>query len=183
MFRLDVLRLVALTIVMCASVSLAAEKEKATILKDKLGSTPNVTRFGKTLFGGQPSPEALEEAQKRGIASVITFRTKGEVDWDEAGKAKDLNMSFHRFGFRSPESMTDTLIDQARKVLVDSKDQPKMLYCGSANRVGAIWMAHRALDGGLSVEEALKEGEKIGLRNKGYVAVVKDYIRRNKKNP
>lgn len=164
------------------SICCAAEatKDTPTIEKDKLGSTPNVTRFGETLFGGQPSPAALEEAQKRGVKSLITFRPASEVDWDEAQKAEQLGMSFQRIGFRAPESLTDELLDQARKALKESKDKPTMLYCGSANRVGAIWAAHRALDGGLRLAEALEEGEKIGLRSPGYVTVIKDYVQRNR---
>lgn len=174
-YSLCALLSLALTV---STAAVASEKDQATIDKDKLGSTPNVTRFGKTLFGGQPDPAAMEEATRRGIEVLVTFREEGEVDWDEAEKAKSLGLKFYRFGFRAPTSLDDTLIDQARKVLVESREKPTMLYCGSANRVGAIWMAHRALDGGLSVADALEEGQKVGLRSAGYVEVVEDYIRR-----
>jgi protein tyrosine phosphatase (PTP) superfamily phosphohydrolase (DUF442 family) len=171
-----------LTLSICA-VTAAADKEQLTIQRDMLGATPNVTRAGKTLFGGQPDQAALEEAQQRGIEVLVTFREQSEVDWDEAKKAKELGMKFHRFGFRSPESLNDELLSSARTLLVESQDEPRLVYCGSANRAGAIWMAHRALDGGLSMEEALEEGKTIGLRNKDYITVVKDYIERKRQSP
>ncbi len=160
----------------------AEEKDKPTIQKDKLGSTRNVTRHGTTLFGGQPDRAAFAEAKVRGIKVLVTFREEGEVDWDEAAEAEELGLKFHRFGFRAPDSLSNELIDRARKLLARSKDTPMMLYCGSANRVGAIWMAHRAIDGGLSVDEALEEGKQVGLRNQGYVDVVQDYIQRRTEN-
>jgi hypothetical protein len=38
-------------------------------------------------------------------------------------------------------------------------ERPLLLHCASANRVGAVWLAHRVLDGGLSYDAALREAE------------------------
>ena len=63
-------------------------------------------------------------------------------------------------------------------MLGDKKKQPLMLHCGSANRVGAIWLVHRVLDDGIDVDVAVVEAKKVGLRVPSYLEKAKDYIAR-----
>ena len=144
----------------------------------RLGNTPNVHRFGPTLLCGQPTASDFAEAKRRGVRRVVTLREKGELFWDEAAAVEKLGLEFHRLGFRAPDSLTDDLFDQARKLLSESKEKPVLLHCGSANRVGALWAAHRALDHGLELDAALREAKQVGLRNEAYQAKAVDYIRR-----
>ena len=157
------------------------DAKKTKLKSAKLGSTRNVHSFGRMLLCGQPSAEDFEAAKKRGIKVVVTLRKKDEVDWDEDATVKDLGLEFHRFGFQRPDALTDKVFDQCRKLLANSKKRPVMLHCASANRVGAIWAAHRVLDDGLSIEDALAEAKTVGLRTPGFVTKVRDYVRRHKK--
>lgn len=143
-----------------------------------LGATRNVHAVGKNLLCGQPSAEDIASAKKRGIEVVVTLRTKGEIDWDEAGEVKGLGLEFHDFGFRAPDSLTDRILDGSLKVLAETKTKPVMMHCASTNRVGAVWLAHRVLNDGLSVDAAKKEAATVGLRTPAYEARVLDYIRR-----
>ena len=52
-----------------------------------------------------------------------------------------------------------------------------ILHCSSANRVGAVWLAHRVLDGGLKYNEALSEAKTVGLKLPAYEERVKEYSR------
>ena len=156
-----------------------AEDTSAPELKSvQLGDTQNVHSFRKNLLCGQPSAEDFAEAKKRGIKVVVTLRTKGEVDWDEPGLVKGLGLGFHEFGFRAPETLTDAVLDGSLKILADAKSKPVMLHCGSANRVGAVWLAHRVLNDGLPVDAARREAATVGLRTTGYEERALDYIRR-----
>jgi protein tyrosine phosphatase (PTP) superfamily phosphohydrolase (DUF442 family) len=156
------------------------KEEKPKLKSTKLGSTRNVHSFGKNLLCGQPTAEDFAEAKQRGINVIVSLRTKGEVRWDQPATLKKLNLKFYRFGFRAPDTLKDEIFDEARKVLADSKKNPFMLHCGSANRVGAIWAAHRVLDHGLSIEVALKEAKEVGLRTDAYRDKAIDYIKRKK---
>lgn len=156
-----------------------AEDTSAPELKSvQLGDTRNVHSFRKNLLCGQPSAEDFAEAKKRGIKVVVTLRTKGEVDWDEPGIVKGLGLEFHQFGFRAPETLTNAVFDGSLKILADAKSKPVMLHCGSANRVGAVWLAHRVLNDGLPVDNARREAAVVGLRTEGYERRALDYIRR-----
>lgn len=180
------MKTIAIAILACCMPTTLIYADDATttampqLTKTELGQTKNVHNFGKSMLCGQPTAEEFAKAKELGIQRVITLREDGEVDWDQAGTLKKLGLEFHELGFRSPESLTDELLDKARKLLVDKNKKPVMLHCGSANRVGAIWAAHRALDEGLSVDEAMKEAKEVGLRNADYEKIVIDYIQRNK---
>ena len=89
-----------------------------------------------------------------------------------------LGMRFQRLDFQGPDSLTDAVFDQTRQTLRDAetRNQAVMLHCGSANRVGAIWLVHRVLDDGLSLEEAEREAREVGLRTEGYLVRAKQYI-------
>lgn len=167
----------------CLTIAAAAigseEAQQPELQTAELGATHNVHSFGTTLLCGQPRHAALEQAKKRGVRLAVSLRQEGETDWDEAAAAKSAGLQFQRLPFRAPETLNDKVFAAARKILVDSERNPVMLYCGSANRVGAIWAAHRALDDGLTVEAAMKEGKEVGLRNPDYEKIVEEYIRRN----
>jgi SAM-dependent methyltransferase/protein tyrosine phosphatase (PTP) superfamily phosphohydrolase (DUF442 family) len=144
----------------------------------ELGSTHNVHAFGANLLCGQPSAEEFAEAKRRGITTVITVRRDGEVDWDEAELVREMGLEFYQIGFDAPDTLSDAIFDQTLQLLADPKKAPVMLHCATANRVGAIWFAHRVLHDGLAVAEARKEAVTVGMRTPGYEARVLDYIAR-----
>lgn len=167
-----------LTFSTSALVAIAQDDVARTKLEAaKLGSTINVHAFGKSLLCGQPTADDFAEAKKRGVKVVVTLRTESEVTWDEAGTVKGLGLEFHRFGFLAPDTLSDAIFDDSLKLLANSEKSPVMLHCGSANRVGAVWLAHRVLNDGLPIEDAQKEAKTVGLRTAGYEERALAYIR------
>jgi SAM-dependent methyltransferase/protein tyrosine phosphatase (PTP) superfamily phosphohydrolase (DUF442 family) len=144
----------------------------------QLGQTTNVHRCGELFLAGQPSPEDIAILKRRGIQRVITLRTTGEIRWPEEGAMKDAGLEFIRVPFRAPESLTDKVFQRVRELLRESEKTPTLLHCGSANRVGAVWLAYRVLDQGVAFDEAFAEAKTIGLRNAGYEANARRYIDR-----
>ena len=66
-------------------------------------------------------------------------------------------------------------------VLLLAVATPVFVHCGSANRVGGVWMIKRALQDGWSVERAQAEGEAIGLNNPQMTAFALSYIKEHQK--
>ena len=157
------------------------KKAPPKVTDAKLGKTRNVHACGKIFLAGQPAPEDIALMKKKGIKRVITLRTDGEVDWDEAGRVKQAGIDFVQVPFRLPDSLTDEVFDKVRKLLKEPKMTPALLHCGSANRVGAVWLAHRVLDEGVPVDEAMKEARQVGLRTPAYLEKALDYIDRHSK--
>ena len=128
-----------------------------------LGKTKNVHQSGNLFFAGQFSPQDIESIAAARIGRVITLRTEGEIDWDEEAAIKRAGIKFIEVPFRSPESLTDDVFDQIRELLNDPSETT-LFHCGSANRVGGVWLPHRVLDQGVPLEQALTEAQKIGLK-------------------
>jgi uncharacterized protein (TIGR01244 family) len=156
--------------------------DDGTDLKDgTLGATRNVTKSGKNLLCGQPSKEDFAEAKKRGIKVVISLRESSEIDWDEAAAVRNLGLEFHQLSFQAPDTLTDEVFDRALKILSKSDKSPVLLHCGSANRVGAVWLVHRVVNDGISLQDARKEATAVGLRTAGYEEKALSYIKRRAK--
>lgn len=160
----------------------APANDKAEVKSAELGSTPNVHAAGSVWLCGQPTKEDLALAKEKGIDIVLTLRGQDEIDWDEAKFAEGLGLDFKRIAFRSPESLTDEVFDETRALLNNAKNDEKevMVHCGSANRVGAIWLVHRMIDHGVPKDQAEKEAKEVGLRNEDYLKRALEYVAKKK---
>ncbi len=142
------------------------------------GTVERMHRFGEIYLASQPSKEDFELAKEAGIKTVINLRKKEELDWDEKAAVEKLGMEYHDLGFKTPEELTDEIFDTARRLLASTDKNPILLHCSSANRVGAIWLAHRVLDDGLSFEQARIEADAVGLKLPAFADKARTYIGR-----
>ena len=137
----------------------------------------NYTRVDATVAcAGATPPSAMAELQAQGFASVINFRMADEPGASvEQGRtaAESVRLKYFHFPFRraTPE-VTETFLD----AVVDPANQPVFIHCGSANRVGAMWLIKRVKVDGWSVEDATAEAEAIGLRSVALKAFALKYI-------
>ena len=173
--------------VITASTSLHSQVQTGKLPKSKnlnnginsliLGSAKNVHRLDRLYFSDQFSQKDFQSIQNQQITRVITFRTGGEVDWDEKGVVKAAGMEFLEIPFLLPDSLTDEVFKQVRDAL-NASEQKTLLHCGSANRVGGAWLPYRVLDQGVALSAALAEARTIGLESEAYEAKAIDYIQR-----
>lgn len=175
--RTPLILLLAAAILFPACVSTPVEAPPAVLLETEFGEALNTHSFGTILTAGQLSRADLEYAQGQQVRTIVTLRTEGELEWNERDVVTDLGMTFVEIPFRAPDTLTDDIFERGRLVL-ENAEQPLIMHCGSANRVGAIWLAWRVLDGGLSVEEAQLEAKAVGLKTPEYEARALDYITR-----
>ena len=160
------------------SAEISAQQKKAEPQKvesAKLGNTKNVHRAGNLWFAGQFTQADIEKIKAEGIERVISLRTDGEIDWDEKKALEAAGIQFTSIPFRSPESLNVAVFDSVRKHL-KSKDKKILFHCGSAHRVGGVWLPYRVLDEKVPLKTALKEAEKIGLRGGFVQEKAVDYI-------
>ncbi len=128
-------------------------------------------------LAGQPDESGFDAAKKGGIATVIDLRHDGEIELDERALVEKLGMTYLHLPWNGAEELTDEVFDRAREML-KSAEKPILLHCKSANRVGAVWLPHRVLDGGLSVDDAVTEAKAVGLKATEYEQKARDYIER-----
>ena len=145
-----------------------------------LGSTSRAHEFGGVLLASQPGQADLAIARDRGIRTIISLRLETEpTGFDERAEAARLGMQYTSLPWHAPADLTDAVFDAARKLLSETQ-RPFLLHCGSGNRVGAVWIPWRVLDGGVSYETALVEGKTIGLVTPEYEQKAKDYVERRR---
>ena len=178
-------RLFVVAIAFSFSVALAEDNptkiEKPKKLEAaKCGAVKQLHAFDDIYLAGQPSAEDFAEFKKRGVKSVLNVRTKEELDFDEAKAIKSLGLEYHHIPIAGPDALTDENFDKIRKLLNTKEERPIVFHCASANRVGAAWLAHRVLDGGLSYDAALAEAKTVGLKAPALEAKAKEYIAKQK---
>lgn len=142
------------------------------------GTITRLHTLGGVFLASQPKPEDFVQAKKGGVKTVINLRHENEnKEFDEAQVVKAEGLEYINLPFNGADEMTDEVLDQARHLL-NTAPRPILLHCSSANRVGAVWLPYRVLDGGLSWDEALAEAKIVGLKSPDYEQRARDYIRR-----
>jgi uncharacterized protein (TIGR01244 family) len=146
--------------------------------KEEVPGIRNFTQVdATTACAGATSPEAITELKRRGFTSIINFRTESEDGATvEAGiqAALAADLKYFHMPFRTPTKETT---DEFLKVVSDPANQPVFIHCGSANRVGGMWLIKRVKLDGWDVEAATAEAETIGLRSPTLKEFALDYVR------
>ena len=121
--------------------------------------------------------------RKEGFVSVVNLRVATEPGADvEAGRAAaqaaGLKYIHLPFNAAAPD---EKIVDSFLAAVADKTNQPVFIHCGSANRVGAMWMIKRALQDGWPVEKAKAEGEGVGLTSPQLAAFAAEYIKTHRR--
>ena len=137
----------------------------------------NYTRIDATVAcAGATPPEAMAELKRRGFVSVVNFRTAGEGGPTvEAGRAaaEKAGLKYFHMPFRTP---TARLVEQFLDTVADPANQPIYIHCGSANRVGAMWLIKRIRQDGWEMDRAMAEAEAVGLRSASLKEFALEYV-------
>ena len=164
-----------------ATLSLASCETSVETLKPvECGGVERIHALGGVFLASQPQPGDFTDIKKRGIKTIVTLRKAGELEWDEADVVRELGLEFHSVPFREPEELTDEVFDRVRDLLNQPANKPLFLHCGSANRVGAVWIVHRVLDHDMSFEDAHAEAKTVGLKTVAYVDRAREYIAKSR---
>lgn len=144
------------------------------------GSIQRLHTCGGIFLASQPAAADFQLAKDAGIKTVINLRKPDElVEFDEPKLVGELGLRYVSLPWNSADELTDAVFAEGRRLL-DEAERPILLHCHSGNRVGAIWLAWRALDGGLSYEDALAEARTVGLKAPPLEAKARDYIERQR---
>jgi uncharacterized protein (TIGR01244 family) len=148
---------------------------------------PGIVNFSKVdavvACGGATETSALDGLAKDGFKSVINLRQATEKDANieqNAAKAKELGLKYIHIPFNT-QALDAKVIDQFLAAIADKSNQPAYVHCGSASRVGSVWLAKRVLQDGWTIEKATEEAKAIGLRGEPLEKFALDYIAAHKK--
>lgn len=144
----------------------------------ELGSTERARSFGRNLLTSQPSERDLAQLKDDGIKTVISLRFAKELDWNEAAVVKESGLRWENVPFKEPSTLTDAVFEETLALLESVKHESYLLHCSSSNRTGAIWLAHRVLNDGLTVEDALEEAKEVGLSRPPHEEMALNFVKR-----
>lgn len=169
---------------MLIAIALAAVLVQQAPEKTTLAGATNVTRVDAVLMcGGATTDEAFPALKKQGFVAVINLRQADESGVDipasrAAAQAAGLRYIHVPVRGAGPEPAA---VDAFLAAVQDRANQPMYIHCGSANRVGAMWLIKRVLVDGWEVDRATREAEAIGLTNASLKQFALDYIAARRK--
>jgi uncharacterized protein (TIGR01244 family) len=156
----------------------------AQVVKQERAGIVNFSRVDAVVAcGGATETTALDGLAKDGFKSVINLRMASEANANielNAAHARSLGLNYIHIPFNAAQPEPKVL-DQFLAAIANKANQPAYVHCGSANRVGAVWLAKRVLQDGWTVAKATEEAKLIGLRSEPLEKFALAYIAANKK--
>jgi len=132
--------------------------------------------------GGQPRVEHFARLKADGVKAVLNLRQPTEHRAEEeqqAVAAAGLKYFNIPVNYQNP---SDADVDQFLKITDDPANRPMFIHCTAAIRVGAFWAIRRVLRDGMTIDAALEEAKKVGLREAPHLdQFVRAYIASHKK--
>jgi uncharacterized protein (TIGR01244 family) len=127
--------------------------------------------------GGQPTDAAFAKLAANGYRAVLNLRTETEgVDLKHEREAiEKAGLRYVNIPVVSSAPKPEQ-VDEFIRAVKNKDNQPMLIHCGSANRVGAFWMIYRVIDQGWAEEKALDEATKIGLTSPALKTFAHEYI-------
>jgi uncharacterized protein (TIGR01244 family) len=148
---------------------------------------PGITNYTQVdavvACGGATETSALDGLKQDGFKTIINLRQaseKGANIEENSARAQALGMKYVHIPYNAaaPENKT---FDEFLRVIADKSNQPVYIHCGSANRVGSVWLAKRVLQDGWTVEKATEEARLIGLTSAPLEQFALKYVAEHKK--
>ena len=152
----------------------------AQVQKQDIPGIRNYSRVDATVgCGGATDPAAMATLKKEGFVSVINLRLANEEGANvDAGRAAAQAAGLKYIHLPFNAAMPDPkVVDNFLAAVADKSNQPVYIHCGSANRVGGVWMIKRALQDKWPLDRALTEAQAIGLNNPALQTFATDYIK------
>ena len=147
---------------------------------------PGIVNFSRVdavvACGGATETSALDGLAKDGFKSVINLRLASEANANielNAAHARSLRLNYIHIPFNAAQPEPKVL-DEFLAAIANKANQPAYVHCGSANRVGAVWLVKRVLQDGWTIEKATEEAKLIGLRSEPLEKFALSYIAAHK---
>lgn len=160
-------------------VTVAVASASAQVQKIDVPGVRNFSRVDATIgCGGATDASAMPTLKKEGFVSVINLRLASEPganveESQRAAQAAGLKYIHLPFDAASPDPK---IVENFLAAVSTRANQPAFIHCGSANRVGSVWMIKRVLQDGWAIERARTEAQAIGLTSPQLDAFATKYI-------
>jgi thiosulfate/3-mercaptopyruvate sulfurtransferase len=124
-----------------------------------------VFQDGRVGISGQPTEDTFEAMAQRGVRTVVSCRTGGEMDrldFNEEELLTDLGIEYVHIPMGGHDGYTPEQVDRFSQVMQEGGEGGVVLHCASGGRARMLWMAHLVEQEGLTPGQALDRGLQIG---------------------
>jgi protein tyrosine phosphatase (PTP) superfamily phosphohydrolase (DUF442 family) len=130
---------------------------------------------------GQPSEPAYAKAAANGFRSILTLRgSKNGVDLlRERFLVEKHKMHFFNIPVVSAVPRREQ-VDEFLRLARDRSNQPMLINCANAERVGAFMMIFRIIEQGWSEDKAIEEAVRSGLKSSALKQFADNYFAQKK---
>jgi len=126
--------------------------------------------------GGPPSAQSIAEMRDLGYTTIINLRTSAESGVaEEAQLAAQAGLRYIHLPVRT-SGIDLAYAAEVREALRSAEGGKVLLHCGSGGRVSAVWGLARALEEGLSEEEAVAAAQQAGMRSSRLESRVRESV-------
>lgn len=135
-------------------------------------------------IGGQPTADDIRELAAAGYRTVVNLRTPDEAGIlpDEKVEVEHANLNYSAIPV-APDILDDITVQRFSQAVSSIDSQPAYVHCKGGGRAGVMTLLHLAIEHGWSLEQTLKEGERLGgigpSATSPYRAFFEEYIRRH----
>ena len=127
---------------------------------------------------GQPTAEQFAAERDAGVKVVIDLRDPMEPrPFDEAATLTALGISYINVPVVSG-ALSDQVMEKVLAAVRAHANEPTILHCASANRVGGALIPYFILDQGMDEQAAVDAAMAVGLRSAELMEWGLDYARR-----
>ena len=166
-------------LIVAAFLSAGIEAQTPPSSQSSIEGVRNYTKVDATIgCAGATDSKALAGIAKLGYKAVLNLReaTEDGVNIEESRSAAEAaGLKYIHLPFKS-SAPDPKVVDEFLKVVADTANQPLFIHCGSANRVGAMWLIKRMITDKWTEERALAEARSIGLTSAALQKFALDYV-------
>jgi uncharacterized protein (TIGR01244 family) len=126
-------------------------------------AVPNLQRPAFYIYtSGQPTEEGFRQLAGMGIKTVINVLPERQCIQNEREMVITNGMVYRSIPFELRGFRKETIKYFAE--ILEKAEKPVLIHCATGNHVGGLWFAYRILIDNYPLEQALKEGRRIGMR-------------------
>lgn len=151
---------------------------------ESFGGIKNMVKYKNFYIASQPSIEAINMMEARGITTVITNRSQVENGgFDEKKYVEEAGLRFHRariyndrYGDINDGKINIEELKKALDIIATTTDGDVFIHCGSADRASIITAIHSFEVDGSSAKQSLSRARMSGLKNSNITEQVEIYL-------
>ncbi len=128
------------------------------------------------IFGGQISPETIDEMKQAELNVVINMRNHGENDSEvERAYIEKAGITYHHLPILGPTGFQEDSILKVREILKEN-DYKAMIHCASGNRIGGWYIIEQVQVFEVPMDQAIENSFQCGLSNPMLVQLAQAYL-------